>query len=79
MRGHCQRPASIERLEILELQPVRLLQSEQAERPLALGATDYFAKPSGTGGLDASLRVLREELIPEIKALCRRSEAPGYP
>jgi len=42
---------------------------------LALGATDYFAKPTGAGGLDASLKVIREELIPEIKALCRR-EAP---
>ncbi len=38
---------------------------------LALGATDYFPKPSA-GGLDASLRVIREELIPEIKALCTR-------
>jgi two-component system chemotaxis response regulator CheB len=37
---------------------------------LALGATDYFTKPSNVGGLDASLRVVREELIPEIKALC---------
>lgn len=37
---------------------------------LALGASDYFPKPSGEGGLDASLKVIREELIPEIKALC---------
>ena len=42
---------------------------------LALGATDYFAKPSGAGGLDGSLKVIREELIPEIKTLCLR-EAP---
>ena len=41
---------------------------------LALGATDYFAKPAA--GLEASLRVIREELIPEIKALCGRSPAP---
>lgn len=39
---------------------------------LALGATDYFAKPTTVGGLDASLQVLRDELIPEIKALCGR-------
>jgi two-component system chemotaxis response regulator CheB len=48
---------------------------------LALGATDYFAKPAAAGGLDASLRVLREELIPEIKALCGRPrdhEAPQF-
>jgi two-component system chemotaxis response regulator CheB len=39
---------------------------------LALGATDYFTKPTHEGGLDASLKVIREELIPEIKALCHR-------
>jgi two-component system chemotaxis response regulator CheB len=39
---------------------------------LALGATDYFTKPSGPGGLEESLRVIREELIPEIKTLCAR-------
>jgi two-component system chemotaxis response regulator CheB len=43
---------------------------------LALGATDYFAKPTGAGGLDASLQVIREELIPEIKALCPKTAAP---
>lgn len=37
---------------------------------LALGATDYFAKPTTAGGLDASLRVIRDQLVPEIKALC---------
>jgi two-component system chemotaxis response regulator CheB len=41
---------------------------------LALGATDYFPKPAG--GLDESLRVLREELVPEIKALCGRPATP---
>src|SRR5262245_55335551 len=30
---------------------------------LALGATDYFTKPTGTGGLEASLQVIREKLI----------------
>jgi two-component system chemotaxis response regulator CheB len=38
---------------------------------LALGATDYFAKPAA-GSPDASLGVIRDELIPEIKALCGR-------
>lgn len=37
---------------------------------LALGATDYFAKPNDLGSLDASLRVIREELIPKIKVIC---------
>jgi two-component system chemotaxis response regulator CheB len=37
---------------------------------LALGATDYFTKPANTGGVDGSLEVIREQLIPKIKALC---------
>jgi len=44
---------------------------------LALGATDYFTKPSSTGGLDASLEVLRTQLIPEIKALCQVKALPA--
>jgi two-component system, chemotaxis family, protein-glutamate methylesterase/glutaminase len=36
---------------------------------LALGATDYFTKPANVGGLDASLRVIRDRMIPEIKSL----------
>jgi two-component system, chemotaxis family, protein-glutamate methylesterase/glutaminase len=36
---------------------------------LALGATDYFTKPASAGGLEDSLAVIREQLIPEIKAL----------
>jgi two-component system chemotaxis response regulator CheB len=39
---------------------------------LALGASDYFTKPTNEGGLQASLEVIRKELIPEIKALCGR-------
>ena len=31
---------------------------------LALGATDYFTKPADVGGLDDSLRVIREQMIP---------------
>jgi two-component system chemotaxis response regulator CheB len=42
---------------------------------LALGATDYFPKPAG--GLDEARRVIRWELIPEIKALCGRPAAPA--
>jgi two-component system, chemotaxis family, protein-glutamate methylesterase/glutaminase len=46
---------------------------------LALGATDYFTKPTSACGMDASLRVIREELIPEIKALCGRAFVPCPP
>lgn len=37
---------------------------------LALGATDYFTKPTSEGGLEASLQLIREQLIPEIKSIC---------
>lgn len=36
---------------------------------LTLGASDYFAKPSSEDGLDSSQEVIREQLIPAIKAL----------
>src|SRR5271154_5494517 len=39
---------------------------------LALGATDYFTKPANAGGLEASLEIIREQLIPKIKAVCAR-------
>jgi two-component system chemotaxis response regulator CheB len=38
---------------------------------LALGANDYVAKPSNTGSVAVSLQLVKEELIPKIKALCR--------
>jgi two-component system chemotaxis response regulator CheB len=37
---------------------------------LEFGASDYFTKPTEAGGLDNSLRVIREQMIPMIKALC---------
>jgi two-component system chemotaxis response regulator CheB len=40
---------------------------------LALGASDYFTKPSDVGGLDNSLRVIRDEMVPMIKTLCAPS------
>lgn len=36
---------------------------------LALGASDYFTKPASAKGMEASLEVIRQELIPQIKAL----------
>jgi len=38
---------------------------------LALGASDYFTKPTSSGGLDESRELIRKELIPAIKALCK--------
>jgi two-component system, chemotaxis family, protein-glutamate methylesterase/glutaminase len=47
---------------------------------LSLGASDYVTKPSNTGSLDLTLRQLREQLIPKIKALCEvRPGAAGAP
>lgn len=40
---------------------------------LALGAADYFTKPADAGGLDASLEIIRAQLIPKIKTLCARA------
>jgi two-component system chemotaxis response regulator CheB len=40
---------------------------------LALGANDYFTKPSNAGGLEGSMQVIREQLVPKIKALCARN------
>jgi two-component system chemotaxis response regulator CheB len=39
---------------------------------LSRGASDFFAKPGGAGGLEASRRVIQSELVPAIRALCPR-------
>lgn len=39
---------------------------------LALGASDFFAKPTGQGGMDGARRVVRSELIPALRALGAR-------
>ena len=44
---------------------------------LSRGASDFFAKPGGAGGLEASRRLLRDELIPAIRALCKRTAVPA--
>jgi len=45
---------------------------------LALGASDYVTKPSDTGSLQLTLSIIRQELIPKVKALCpgRSSRGP---
>ncbi|MFM8274477.1 MAG: response regulator, partial [Gemmata sp.] len=42
---------------------------------LALGATDYFTKPSGPGGVEEARRIIREQLVPAVKALGAPSAA----
>ncbi len=45
---------------------------------LALGASDYVTKPSNTMSTDEARQKIRTEMIPKIKALCRRfSFQPG--
>jgi two-component system, chemotaxis family, protein-glutamate methylesterase/glutaminase len=46
---------------------------------LALGATDYFTKPTSATGVDASLEVIRSQLVPEIKAICAAAQARAAP
>lgn len=38
---------------------------------LALGASDYVAKPSNTGSVSVARQRIRDELVPKIKGLCR--------
>jgi two-component system, chemotaxis family, protein-glutamate methylesterase/glutaminase len=38
---------------------------------LIRGASDYLTKPSETQSMEAALTVLREELLPKVRALCR--------
>jgi two-component system chemotaxis response regulator CheB len=40
---------------------------------LSRGASDFFAKPGGAGGLEASRQLVRNELIAAIRALCPRN------
>jgi two-component system chemotaxis response regulator CheB len=47
---------------------------------LALGANDFVAKPSGTGGMTMTMQRIRMELIPKIKQLCGRpARAATFP
>jgi two-component system chemotaxis response regulator CheB len=46
---------------------------------LALGASDYVAKPINAGGFEAARERVRQALIPKIKALCRRSMGREVP
>jgi two-component system chemotaxis response regulator CheB len=41
---------------------------------LARGASDFFPKPTGAGGLEASRQLMRNELVPAIRALCARKK-----
>jgi two-component system chemotaxis response regulator CheB len=42
---------------------------------LSRGASDFFAKPGGAGGLEASRKLIQAELVPAIRALCPRKKS----
>ncbi|HWL44745.1 MAG TPA: chemotaxis response regulator protein-glutamate methylesterase [Ilumatobacter sp.] len=50
---------------------------------LAKGASDYVAKPANVGSVTEAMERVRDDLVPKLKALCRRSpvesrlSAPG--
>jgi len=46
---------------------------------LSAGANDYVTKPANVGSVTMAIARIREELIPKIKALARRSGAPPSP
>lgn len=43
---------------------------------LSLGASDYVAKPEGTGSADAAAALVRRELVPRVRALAARARLP---
>ncbi|MBL9210712.1 MAG: chemotaxis response regulator protein-glutamate methylesterase [Opitutaceae bacterium] len=46
---------------------------------LSLGASDYVTKPANVGSATAAMQRVRDELIPKVKALCRRSAPSAGP
>jgi two-component system chemotaxis response regulator CheB len=68
---------SYPRLPVIMFSALTERGAEATLEALALGATDYFTKPTSASGVEASVGVIRDELIPEIKALCTpKSSAP---
>ena len=45
---------------------------------LSAGASDYVTKPANVGSVMEGFSRLRSELVPKIKALCRRGPAPAH-
>jgi two-component system chemotaxis response regulator CheB len=64
------------RLPVIMFSALTVRGAEATFEALARGATDYFPKPVDAGGPEAALEVIRQQLIPEIKALCARTHGP---
>lgn len=46
---------------------------------LSAGATDYFAKPSSSGGVGDALRIIRDDVAPRLKGLVKRHGVTSRP
>jgi two-component system, chemotaxis family, protein-glutamate methylesterase/glutaminase len=46
---------------------------------LSLGASDYVTKPANVGSVTAAMEAVRAELIPKIKAFCRKGPPQAPP
>ena len=44
---------------------------------MSKGANDYVTKPANVGSVQAAIQRIREDLVPKIKGLCRRSTVPA--
>lgn len=60
------------RLPVIMFSSLTELGATATLEALSRGASDFFAKPRSTGGLDESRHVIRAELVPAIRALCAR-------
>lgn len=49
--------------------------AEATFQALELGASDYVAKPANVGSVSHALQVVRDELVPKVKALCRSAQS----
>ncbi len=66
-------------LPVIMFSTVTVRGGAQTLEALAAGATDYITKPANVGSVTEAQRRIQEQLIPKIKALCRRSGAAVTP
>lgn len=65
------------RLHIVMFSSTTARGASETLEALALGASDYAAKPTDTGSLALTIEAIQKDLIPKIKALC--GLAPSAP
>lgn len=68
--------ASWPKLPVIMFSTLSTRGAESTFKALELGASDYVAKPANVGSVSQALQVVRDELVPKVKALCnwRRTE-----